>query len=329
MLDIIITHYREDWTVCKKQFQMLDLQRCVDWKQIHVTVINDGGQHLPEDKLADLSFPMKQVDIPHGGISRARNAGIDTATEPWIMFLDCDDCFANVYALYDIMNILNMKDCESNFDMMWCDCLEEDYIKGAQTLYLMPYNKIFVFCHGKVYRRKFLADEGIRFDPELRFNEDSCFNAVIIARTPHTKIGQIKTHAPVYTWIRRENSGTMGTDAPDAGAWGQFQRNLKVTEENRLHRKPENYAGMVTRTAYDTYYMMHDKRISPQMKRRISDEFIPWMRERVDVFGKVSKEIMEQIRTVSRSELVEPGEKVLDSHKIVRAWVHKITGVRA
>ena len=172
-------------------------------------------------------------------------------------------------------------------------------------------------------------DEGIRFDPELRFNEDSCFNAVIIARTPHTRVGQIRTHSPVYAWIRRKNSVTTGSDAPDYGAWGQFNRNLKVTEENRLHREPDNYAGMVTRTAYDTFYMLHDMRISPQMKRRISDEFIPWMRKRMNVFGKVSREILEQIRGVSRGELLEPGEEIPDSHETVRAWVNKITGARA
>ena len=329
MLDIIITHYEEDWTVCRKQFRMLDLQRCVDWEQVHVTVINDGGQHIPEDKLEDLCFPVKQIDIPHGGVSMARNAGIENATEPWIMFCDCDDSFANIYALNDIMNILRMEDTESRFDMMWCDIVEEDCINGAQMLCMVPYSKIFVFCHGKVYRRRFLLDDGIMFDPDLRFNEDSCLNAVIIARTPHTRIGQIRTHAPVYAWIRRENSVTTGTDAQDAGAWGQFHRNMKVTEENRLHRADENYAGMVTRTAYDTYYMMHDRRISPQMKRRISDEFIPWIRERAEAFGRVRKEILEQIREVSRSELVEPGEKVPDSHEDVRAWVNKITGVKA
>ena len=329
MLDLIITHYKEDWAVCKKQFRMLDLQRCVDWKQIHVTVINDGGQHIPEDCLEDLCFTVKQIDIPHGGVSRARNAGIENATEPWIMFLDCDDCFANIYALNDIMNILNMPDTEKQFDMMWCDCCEEDYINGAEMLYMMPYNKVFVFCHGKVYRRRFLIDENIRFDPELRFNEDSCFNAVIIARTPHTRIGQVKTHAPVYAWIRRENSVTMGSDAPDAGAWGQFRRNLKVTEENRLHRAPDNYAGMVTRTAYDTYYMLVGQRLSLKCKRRIADEFIPWMRERMNVFGKVSAEILDKIRDVSRSELVEPGENIPDSHETVRAWIKKITEVKA
>ena len=328
MLEIVITHYKEEWDVCKKQFLMLDLQRCVDWSEITVTVINDGGHRLPDDKLSDLSFPLRQIDIPHGGISMARNAGIENAKEPWIMFCDCDDCFANVFALQDVMNVLHSPK-RDEFDMMWGECCEEDYINGAKLLYLMPKNKIFVFCHGKVYRRQFLLDEGIRFDPGLRFNEDSCFNAVIIARTPYQRIGEIKSHAPIYAWIRRTNSVTTSDNAPDDGAYGQFHRNLMVTEENRLHRAPDNYCGMVTRTAYDVYFMVNGRRISEECKGKIFSKFVPWMKERVDAFGKVSPEILTQIKDVSRTELLEPGEDVPDSFDLVKAWVHKVTEATA
>lgn len=323
MLEIVITHYKEPWEVCLKQFLMLDLQRCVDWSEITVTVINDGGHRLPEDKLADLSFPFRQIDIPHGGISMARNAGIDNAREPWIMFCDCDDTFANIFALQDIINVLHSPKIDS-FDMMWGECCEEDYINGARILYLMPKNKIFVFCHGKVYRRQFLLDEGIRFDPGLTFNEDSCFNAVIIARTPYQRIGEIKSHAPIYAWIRRTNSVTTSDNAPDDGAYGQFHRNLTVTEENRLHREEKCYCGMVTRTAYDTYYMVNGKRISTECKKRILSEFIPWMKERMDAFQNVSPEILNQIREVSKMELVEHGDLFPDSHEDIAGWVMKV-----
>lgn len=320
MLDIIITHYREPWEVCRKMFWMLDLQRCIDWGQIRVTVINDGGQHIPEKHLEGLSFPVNQVDIPHGGISAARNAGIDSATEPWMMFCDCDDTFANIYALRDVMNVLSPKR-EEQFDMMWGNCCEEDYIEGAELLYLMPRNKVFVFCHGKVYRRQFLIDENIRFDESLTFNEDSLFNAVIIARTPHTRIGEIKSHAPIYAWIRRTNSVTTGDNANDDGAYCQFRRNLKVTEENRLHREWDNYCGMVTRTAYDCYYMLFGGRISLKCKRRIYDEFVPWITERVNECQNVSLDILNQIREVSRMELLDEGESVPDSHEQVKKWI--------
>ena len=327
MLDLIVTHYKEPWEVCRKQFLMLDLQRCVDWSKIHVTAINDGGHRLPEDRLNELSFEVEQLDIPHGGVSAARNAGIEHATREWIMFCDCDDTFENIYALRDVQNVLRNPDTAKRFDLLWSHCLQEDFVNGSRILANMKQEKIFVFCHGKLYRRQFLLDEGIRFDTQLTFNEDSCFNAVIIARTPHTRIGEINSHAPVYAWIRRENSVTLGDNANDDGAYGQMKRNLTVTEENRLHRAHDNYTGMVTRTAYDAYYILNGKRVSTKGKRRIAEFFIPWMKERKNDFGKVSPDILKKIRDVSRMELLDAGERLPDSPETVRSWINMITEV--
>ena len=205
MLDIIITHYKEDWPVCRKLFAMMYLQRCVDWNQITVTVIKDGGHRLPEDRLAELSFPVRQIDIPHGGISAARNAGIRNAVNPWIMFCDCDDSFANLYSLHDVLQVLGPKR-EEKYDLLWCDCIEEYFTDGQRLLFVLQKIKTFVFVHGKIYRRKFLLDENIRFDESLDFNEDSLFNAVILART--SRFCKIQTPAPVYVWIRRDGSVT-------------------------------------------------------------------------------------------------------------------------
>ena len=329
MLDIIITHYKEPWEVCRKLFLSLDMQRVVKWDEIHVTVINDGGHRLPDEKLAEMGFRVEQLDIPHGGVSAARNAGIEHATGDWIMFCDCDDSFSNIYALMDIQNVLT-KDSLQRYDLLWAMVAEEDCIQGAHLIYLMPKQKIFVFCHGKVYRRQFLIDENIRFDTTLTFNEDSFFNAVIIARTPYQRIGEIKSHAPVYAWIRRENSVTTSSNAPDDGAYCQFRRNMMVTEENRLHRARENYCGMVTRTAYDTFYMIFGRRISAECKRKILDEFVPWMTARMDAFQQVEPEILEKIRDVSKLELLESGEVVPDDHEIIAKWITRITkGVTA
>ena len=319
MLDIVITHYREPWEVCRNIFLSLDLQRCVDWNEITVTVINDGGNRLPEDKLRGLCYQVNQVDLPHGGVSRARNAGIDLGTEPWIMFCDCDDCFANIYALEDVMNVLHSP-VRGKYDMLWTQCWEES-ADGYITL--IPGYRVFVFCHGKVYDRDFLRREGLRFEEELTFNEDSCFNAVAIARTTNERIGAIKSAVPVYTWIRRAGSVTMKPDTIDIGTYCNFRRNLIVTEENRLHR-PDQYANMVARTAYDAFYMIHSRRITDACKRQILDEFRPWIRERLDEVGKVSPEMLEGVRAISFEELTEDGEKLPDSHEQVMAWLQEV-----
>ena len=319
MLDIVITHYQEPWSVCRRLFETLDAQRGVDWDQIYVTVVNDGGDRLPEDMLEDLNFRCVQLDIPHGGISAARNAGLDHAEEPWIMFCDCDDCFSNVFALEDILNVL--PGAEKQYDMMWTKVWSERLRDGAHQVYQIHDKKIMVFIHGKVYRREFLLDEGIRFDESMTFNEDSLFNATIMTRTTNARIGEISTYAPAYVWIVREGSVTDAPDADDKSAIGQLRRNMKVTDQYRVHR-PEGYAGMVTRVIYDTYFMTHTGKYSPSCKQQVLDEFRRWIKTQAyGDFTNVDAKHLRQIREISRAELTRTGEDIPDDPGSVVMWL--------
>ena len=317
VLDIVIAHYKEPWETGRKLFLMIDMQRCIDFSQIHVMVVNDGGNRLPEDELARLSYPVEQIDIEHGGISKARNTGIDHGSEPFIMFCDFDDTFTNIYALRDILSVL-----PCDYDMLWTQLLVEDYLNGREMLYITPDRQKFVFIHGKVYRRQYLMEQRLRFNEEMSFQEDSLFNATITARTDFKRIGQIKAPSSPYVWIRRQNSVTNSGRDDEAEYW-HFRRNLEVTAENEPD--PEKYRGMVTRTTYDAYYMIHGRRISIGMKARILAEFIPWITPRKELFGQVSREILRKLIDVSRYELLDPNESVPDDPETVKKWLDKIT----
>ena len=317
MLDIIIAHYKEPWETGRKLFQMIGLQRGFDSGLIRVLVVNDGGYRLPDAELNRLSYPVEQIDIEHGGISKARNTGIDRSTAPFIMFCDFDDTFTNVYALRDIISVL-----PCDYDMLWSDLLVEDCLHGKDLVYLTPERQRFVFVHGKVYRRQFLVEQNIRFDEKMTFQEDSLFNATIIARTDFKRIGKINAPIIPYVWIRRQNSVTNSGRDDEAEYW-HFRRNLAVTDENL--EDPEKYAGMVTRTAYDAYYMAVGRRLSPGMKNKIIGEFAPWIAERIDKFGQVTDKIMDQIIDVSRYELLDPDERVPDRPEYVMNWLREIT----
>ena len=316
MLDIVITHYTEPWSVCRRLLETLDAQRGVDWNEIRVTIVNDGGFRLPEDKLYALDIVPQQIDIPQSGVSAARNAGLDHAEEPWIMFCDCDDCFSNVFALADILDVLRADD--GRYDMMWTKVWAEDPGKGQ--IYQIQDIKVMVFIHGKVYRREFLTREGIRFNEGLDFNEDSCFNATILTRIPNTRIGEISTFAPPYVWIRREDSVTRGEGSEDRSALGQLRRNIVVANEYMDHR-PEMFPGMVTRVVYDAFFMMHSRKYSPSCKQRIMEDFLPWAREHAGEFLRVDEKTLRKIRMISRDELSAKDEEILDAPGNVRAWL--------
>ena len=320
MLDIVITHYKEPFEVGEKMFRMIALQRCVDFEQIRVIVVHDGTPVFPEKKFENLPYQVEQITIPHGGVSAARNAGIDNCKAKWIMFCDFDDNFTSIFSLLEIVNVLK----DDGFDMLYSRISAEDYVDGKELLYFVPEKQRFVFCHGKVYNTKFLKDNGIRFREELVFNEDSCFNAEIIAKTPYKRIGEIQTMIPIYTWIRRSGSVT-NSGREDEASYGHFRRNMIVT--GAYDPNDTRYSGMVTRSAYDAYYMVFGKRNSMQMRRRILDEFTPWIAERMDAFGKVDGNTLDEIRRISRMELIEPGEIVPDEHERIAKWVGQIVDI--
>ena len=319
MLDIIIPHYNEPWEIGEKLFQILNLQRGIGFDRFRVLLIHDGTEPFPEETFRPFRYRVDQIRIPHGGVSAARNVGIDHATADWIMFCDFDDTFAGVYALRDILGVLPAED----YDVMWARMIAEDLIDGHNRIFYTPDTQTWVFTHGKLYRRQFLLNTGIRFNEELVFNEDSEFNAQIIARLDYKRIGEIKTPCPVYIWIRRPSSVTQ-SGREDEAAYGHFRRNLTVTEANRQHRGTVHYFGMVTRTAWDTWFMVQGGRVSAGMKDRLVREFAPWIRERLDAFGKVTPDILRQIRAVSRMELTDPGETVRDEPALVLAWINEI-----
>lgn len=41
-LDIVVTHYREEWTLGRPFFEVLALQRGIDFGLIHVYLVQDG-----------------------------------------------------------------------------------------------------------------------------------------------------------------------------------------------------------------------------------------------------------------------------------------------
>ena len=320
MLDIIIPRYNEPWDVGKKLFDMIGLQRGIDFGRFRVLLVHDGTEPFPQETFDGYPYTVEQIPIRHGGVSAARNAGIDNATAEWIMFCDFDDTFANLYALRDVLSVLPAE----NYDVLWSRMIAEDMIDGHNLLFFTPQVQTWVFTHAKVYRRSFLIESGIRFNEELAFQEDSEFNAQIIARLPHRRIGEIKTQSPMYIWIRRQNSVTKsGRD--DEATYGHFRRNLMITQANLEHRGRANYCGMVTRTVWDAWFMTQGRRISNGMKRQIMKEFLPWITERKEAFLQVDAETLDKIRAVSRTELTDPGDNINDTPELVSAWVNMIT----
>ena len=324
-LDIIVTHYDEPWEVGKKFFDMLAMQRGVDFGEIRVTIIHDGTAAF---ELPDFPFEVRQEVIEHGGVSRARNHGIEIAEAPWICFCDFDDMFASVYSLRHIVTLLP----DNNYDILWSDFYSEDRMKGgALKIHRRRNNSVFI--HSKLFRVEFLRKHGLQFPEDQEFNEDSAFVAIGYAICDPKRVGEIKAETPLYVWVFREGSATATRENRWKAYMGLYYRNKKVCDAFREHLPRERYLTMICRTCYDTYFMLNLTELPPELHEMVWDFREFWkahkqefaeceFENRVEAYNASKREH----DTGDREEEERWGttENLFDRNKTFRQWIKEI-----
>ncbi len=93
LLSVIISCYNCSRTI-EKTLQSLRLNKDEDCMQMEVITVNDGSTDSTLDFIKKLQgqYPeIKIVDKPNGGLSSARNAGLDIASGKYVYIIDPDD----------------------------------------------------------------------------------------------------------------------------------------------------------------------------------------------------------------------------------------------
>ena len=192
-LDIVVPHYKEPWSTCHTLFDTIGLQRGIDFENVRVLVVNDGDCLLDEKCFEGYSYRIEYLVKEHGGISAARNYGLDNSDADYVMWCDCDDGFLNMYGLH-----LAFAAMQESPDYIVSNFVEETVDEhGKRTI--VRHDKDLTFMHGKLYRRQFLVDNELRFDPAMTIHEDGYFNMLVY--TVANKDGTTKfIDTPFYLW---------------------------------------------------------------------------------------------------------------------------------
>lgn len=300
LLDLYITHWTEPWEVGERAFQMLAMQRLVNWDEVKVTLVHDGSEAFPESYFKGYPFKVHQVCLPHGGIAKARNWCIENGTAEWIKWNDFDDTFANIYAMRDMMNVLPAE----NFDLLWFHMFWEEF---SGKVYIKR-DRECIFVHNKMIRRKFLLDNNIRFVEDLTWCEDSAFFADVEMLIDTKRIGLIKCDAPIYAYACRQGSLCNRPEIKFANLQSFFRRHAYVAEQFKNRGFRDQHNAMCVRVMGDSYYTLNLAPGITEDKSEHEARVWKWFDENKEAFHACRPEMFDEVLAAVNRECFDGGE---------------------
>lgn len=164
------------------------LHRCVTslveqiYPNIEILLVNDGSKDASLEMCRGYERQdsrIRVIDKPNGGVSSARNAGLDVARGEYIMFCDSDDWVSPLWCEHMVRNHIpqNLTVCE----IAWGgpDAETKDQQLSEETI--VERNRFlqfsFVMCPpwNKLFERTAIQKSDLRFSGDLRLGEDLIF----------------------------------------------------------------------------------------------------------------------------------------------------------
>lgn len=210
-LSVIIPAYNAEKTIGRCLNSIINQT----YRNFEIIIINDGSidntdKILRKYNLIDsrISFYNKE----NGGVSSARNKGIDISEGEFITFIDSDDYIDKDY-FEKLMDLI-----ESNtLDFVMCGIKKED-IKGKILSQMIPTQGIaknandigqqlnFMdksFVYGKIYRTKIIKNNGIKFNETMSLGEDTLF---VMDYLYHVRDGVGSINESLYHYVNADIS---------------------------------------------------------------------------------------------------------------------------
>lgn len=234
------------------------IERCVNsilnqtYKDMELILVDDGSPDLCPaicDKYARNDSRVRVIHKENGGVSTARNAGLDIARGEYISFVDSDD-YLEPYMYEKMLYKALSYEC----DVVMCDCvkdyadrseiyshnirdgfynreqLEEEYYPHLLVMENVEYPA--TISNWSLLWRSTLNTSEMRYEPGIRFSEDLLFGAMLMckAKSFYYMKGEV-----YYHYVMNPISASH-TYVPDK--WNDYQK-----LHSRIRAMFEKYEG--------------------------------------------------------------------------------------
>ena len=198
------------------------LDKCIQsvinqtYSNLEIILVDDGSpDNCPQlcDDWANKDERIKVIHKKNGGLSDARNAGLDIATGEYIAFVDSDDYLCKNY-LFDMVNMCTkfdgcdlllggfnvVSDYKSNIEKKVLFTEDHNYSCVSRLDFVRMYEKwVIQMPWNKLYKLKIIQTSKIRFDENLSLGEDILFNIDYLTNSN----GNIAIlNKPIYNYTR-------------------------------------------------------------------------------------------------------------------------------
>lgn len=177
------------------------IPRCVDsilaqtFADFELLLVNDGSSDGSLEichQYANKDSRVRVLDKPNGGVSSARNLGLESATTEWVMFADADDWIEpNTLELA----VPYVNECDI-VRMAWVAHLPGGVVRNKPVRDAKTPKELLkhLICRrgklaiwGALIRRSLFIDNDIRFDASYRYAEDWLAHLKVVCRSKGVK----------------------------------------------------------------------------------------------------------------------------------------------
>ena len=268
------------------------LTRCVDsllaqtYGTLEIILVDDGSTDAtPEicDGLAAADSRVSVIHKPNGGVSSARNEGIDAAKGDYIAFADADD-YVNPDHIECLIQLMKRHDS----DVSVCGYISEHeekcsppscgngsvneviYDHDSAVCELLAGGAVGGYVWNKLYRRGLL--DGVRFRGDIKILEDLRFNFEVFERAE----SMVFSSYPTYHYIQRDQSAMHRGFGDEHRKMVETAREIRDELAGASHELADAGSGLLATTIlWVSDVMAEYGPYDRELFRRYSEEFRP------------------------------------------------------
>ena len=193
-----------------------------DYENIEIILVDDGSKDQAGKICDDYALKDKRIRVIHkknGGVSSARNIGIESSTGEYIAFVDGDDYVEKDYISY-LLSLIKNNSADVSLSMSYFTDYQKKQTENDKTkvitgkeaaIQIMSYN-IAIGVYNKLFSKSAIIGK-VKFDEDLCMGEGFNFNTDVFQRVEKVAIGYRKIY-----FYRKNNSESVTTKF-DAQKW--------------------------------------------------------------------------------------------------------------